>query len=152
MLAFLLLLVLSAADAKNCSKGKPCGNSCIARDKTCHTSSGSSSRPTPTPSPVPAPKPDPAPAVAAPAHVVLPYVVWYQQADGRLLLARSGTSPSQFVACYPLKTSCDVPPPGMTVSSTLHLESLPSTQHAALMYTASGFARACSVYSCERAS
>ena len=25
-----------AATAPHCSKGKPCGNSCIAKDKVCH--------------------------------------------------------------------------------------------------------------------
>ncbi|XCN72004.1 MAG: thermonuclease family protein [Candidatus Electrothrix aestuarii] len=39
----LFFLVASNVHAKNCKKGKPCGNSCIARSKTCHKGSGSSS-------------------------------------------------------------------------------------------------------------
>ena len=36
VLALLLSLVPIVADAqRNCVKGKPCGNTCIARDKTC---------------------------------------------------------------------------------------------------------------------
>lgn len=40
------LLLVPDAEAKNCKKGKPCGNSCIAVSKTCHgggSSSGSRS-------------------------------------------------------------------------------------------------------------
>ena len=32
--------VVAAACCKICRAGKPCGNTCIARDKTCHTSGG----------------------------------------------------------------------------------------------------------------
>lgn len=41
-----LLFGLGAADVqaqKNCTKGKPCGNSCIARSKTCHVGAGAAS-------------------------------------------------------------------------------------------------------------
>jgi micrococcal nuclease len=31
----------ASADAQRCSKGKPCGNTCIARNKTCHVGQGS---------------------------------------------------------------------------------------------------------------
>ncbi|MBK1625207.1 hypothetical protein CKO32_16735 [Afifella marina DSM 2698] len=34
------LPVQPAACCKHCSKGKPCGNSCIARNKTCHKGPG----------------------------------------------------------------------------------------------------------------
>lgn len=37
-----------AACCKVCTKGKPCGNSCIARDRTCHQPPGCACRqPTP---------------------------------------------------------------------------------------------------------
>jgi endonuclease YncB( thermonuclease family) len=37
LLIFVLLFITADyADAKNCKKGKPCGNTCIARDKECH--------------------------------------------------------------------------------------------------------------------
>jgi hypothetical protein len=32
---FALVMVFSTAEAKNCSKGKACGNSCIAKDAVC---------------------------------------------------------------------------------------------------------------------
>lgn len=32
--------MLEAACCKHCSKGKACGDSCIARDKTCHQGAG----------------------------------------------------------------------------------------------------------------
>lgn len=35
VLLALLLPIASAEGQRNCSKGKPCGNTCIARDKTC---------------------------------------------------------------------------------------------------------------------
>ena len=34
------LLAFASAEAQNCSKGKPCGNSCIARDKVCRVGRG----------------------------------------------------------------------------------------------------------------
>jgi hypothetical protein len=37
-LALLLMLSSSVALARTCKHGKPCGNSCIAKDKTCHSS------------------------------------------------------------------------------------------------------------------
>lgn len=53
---FLALLVVMAAPVlaqKNCKKGKPCGNSCIAQDKVCHKATASSPTPTKAPPPVP---------------------------------------------------------------------------------------------------
>ena len=38
-----LLLAAPAKAQKNCTKGKPCGNTCIARDKVCRVGSGSAS-------------------------------------------------------------------------------------------------------------
>lgn len=35
-IALIMVLAASIADAKNCKKGKPCGNTCIAKDKICH--------------------------------------------------------------------------------------------------------------------
>lgn len=37
---FLLLAVSRQVEAQNCSKGKPCGNSCIAREKVCRVGQG----------------------------------------------------------------------------------------------------------------
>ncbi|MGP9803055.1 SH3 domain-containing protein [Rheinheimera sp. NSM] len=37
-----LLLFSSTVEAKNCKKGKPCGNSCIAKDKVCRIGTYSS--------------------------------------------------------------------------------------------------------------
>ena len=42
-LAFAIIAVLittATAEAQNCKKGKPCGNTCIARSKTCHVGEG----------------------------------------------------------------------------------------------------------------
>ncbi len=52
LFTFLSLLVVSNADAhKNCRKGTPCGNTCIAANKVCHI--GTPSTP-PTTATVPA--------------------------------------------------------------------------------------------------
>ena len=40
VLALLTWLPSDAAAQKNCVKGKPCGNTCISRDKTCRVGSG----------------------------------------------------------------------------------------------------------------
>lgn len=46
ILLFLLALVAGPADAqKNCTKGIPCGNTCIASNKTCRIGAGSSKAP-----------------------------------------------------------------------------------------------------------
>lgn len=45
----LLLTLQSNVLAKNCTTGKPCGNSCISQDKVCHIGE----TPTPTPTAVP---------------------------------------------------------------------------------------------------
>ena len=58
-LAGLLFLIVggwpAAAEAqRNCTKGKPCGNSCISRDKVCRLNGGQAiplSRPAPAPGP-----------------------------------------------------------------------------------------------------
>jgi hypothetical protein len=36
----LLVGVSAALEAQVCRRGKPCGNTCIARDKTCHVGPG----------------------------------------------------------------------------------------------------------------
>lgn len=36
LLTFLVVFVLACATGPNCKKGKPCGNTCIAKSKTCH--------------------------------------------------------------------------------------------------------------------
>lgn len=41
MLLTLGSLAVPAEAQKNCVKGKPCGNTCIARDKVCHVGAGS---------------------------------------------------------------------------------------------------------------
>lgn len=56
LLGFILLPDLAIAQ-KNCTKGKPCGNSCIARNKTCRIGTGSARS---------------APTVAAPRRAVTP--------------------------------------------------------------------------------
>lgn len=46
--SFILVIILAtmnAAYAKNCKKGKPCGNTCIAWNKKCHVGSGDYSSP-----------------------------------------------------------------------------------------------------------
>lgn len=47
ILGALITLSLFAidAEARNCKKGKPCGNSCIAMNRTCHIGSGTYSAP-----------------------------------------------------------------------------------------------------------
>lgn len=57
-LTLLLLSLLVCATTplvaqKNCKKGKPCGNTCIARDKVCHKDTPGSPAPTNAPPPVP---------------------------------------------------------------------------------------------------
>jgi hypothetical protein len=49
LLVALVLGVLGqrAEAQRNCVKGKPCGNSCIARDKVCHMGSGAAPAPRP---------------------------------------------------------------------------------------------------------
>lgn len=56
--------------AATCVKGKPCGNSCININYTCHITSPSPS-PVPPPAPVPAPTPQPTPA-PTPAPTIAP--------------------------------------------------------------------------------
>ena len=36
MIVFALAMPRTADAKPNCVKGKPCGNSCIAKDKVCH--------------------------------------------------------------------------------------------------------------------
>jgi LysM repeat protein len=45
----LLLLMGNTADAKNCKRGQPCGNTCISWSKTCHVGRSSYSPPTAPP-------------------------------------------------------------------------------------------------------
>lgn len=49
----LMLLIAGPLEAqRNCRTGKPCGNTCIARDKVCRVGTGSTrSEPTPAPPP-----------------------------------------------------------------------------------------------------
>ena len=46
--ALVACLGAQTAEAKNCRKGKPCGNACIAAWKTCHVGGGSGYRSSPT--------------------------------------------------------------------------------------------------------
>lgn len=71
--SLLFLPLLEAAAQRNCTRGKPCGNTCIAQDRTCRVGTPSSTptspparRPAPAAPPV-APPVAPAPTVAAPA-------------------------------------------------------------------------------------
>lgn len=63
--AAVVVLTLSwpnvAEAQRNCSKGKPCGNSCISRDKVCRIGASSST---------PAPAADPSPRAAATAQTL----------------------------------------------------------------------------------
>jgi len=52
LLAALLLFAATAQAQRNCVRGKPCGNTCIAVNKTCRISS-----PAPRPAPAPAARP-----------------------------------------------------------------------------------------------
>ncbi len=66
-----LLLATPPVDAqKNCVKGKPCGNACIARNKTCRIETP---RRTPSPRPTATPAADPA-SEAAPARTAVRWV------------------------------------------------------------------------------
>jgi hypothetical protein len=49
ILITLAVLPIPAEAQKNCVKGKPCGNTCIARDKVCHVGSGSARPAAPQP-------------------------------------------------------------------------------------------------------
>lgn len=48
-LVALIVAIPTFASAQNCTKGIRCGNTCIATNKTCHISAGSSSSSTVTP-------------------------------------------------------------------------------------------------------
>ena len=43
LIIFCLMLLAPRAQAKNCLKGKPCGNSCISMNDVCHVGAGSAS-------------------------------------------------------------------------------------------------------------
>jgi hypothetical protein len=58
IIMFAFVLMNSTAEARNCKKGKPCGNSCIAKADVCHKDAGTATA---------APAVAPAPAAAAPA-------------------------------------------------------------------------------------
>ena len=64
-MAWFLVFILSASDAeaKNCRKGIPCGNTCISANKRCHSGQSQARQRTPrqeTTQPAP-PPPQPAP-------------------------------------------------------------------------------------------
>lgn len=65
----IILLALNLAEAKNCRKGIPCGNTCISASKRCHSGSASPRSQTRTPprQVQDAAKPPPAAAPAKPA-------------------------------------------------------------------------------------
>jgi hypothetical protein len=56
------LCFVSTAEARNCKKGKPCGNSCIAKNDVCHKTETSSMSEAPASAPAAA---APAPMTAA---------------------------------------------------------------------------------------
>lgn len=68
----IVLLALNLAEAKNCRKGIPCGNTCISASKRCHSGSTSprSQARTPPRQVQDAAKPPPAAAPAKPAPAV----------------------------------------------------------------------------------
>lgn len=82
ILLFLCISVVSfsaQAEAKNCKKGKPCGDACIPVDHECHVGSGGGSW-QPTPAPTPAKKtatkkPSAAKKAAVDAGQPVPYIV-----------------------------------------------------------------------------
>jgi len=64
--ALLLLVPASAALAqKNCKKGIPCGNTCIAANKTCRVGTPAASKPAQAPPAAKAPATTAAPTVAS---------------------------------------------------------------------------------------
>lgn len=69
-----LLIMLGPADVdaqRNCKTGKPCGNTCISKDKVCHV--GTTSQPPPAPATLVAPAPTPAvPGVTVLGHAGIP--------------------------------------------------------------------------------
>jgi hypothetical protein len=71
-----LALPLREAEAqRNCSRGKPCGNTCIAQNRTCHVGTPTE-RPTPPPPArsTPAAAPPPRPTAPAPAAATVPTI------------------------------------------------------------------------------
>jgi hypothetical protein len=70
----LWMLMGVAVGAPNCTKGKPCGNTCIAMDKTCHTGIGSY-RPVPSSSYRPLPTAAPPPPVPTLVRDLAPLVI-----------------------------------------------------------------------------
>jgi hypothetical protein len=65
-----LTIGYSAADARNCKKGKPCGNSCIAQNDVCHKEQTTSTMAAPEAKQTQAPAA--APAAPAPAAAAAP--------------------------------------------------------------------------------
>ena len=68
----LTLSVIGTAEARNCKKGKPCGNSCIAVNDVCHKSTVGTSADTPASDPIrqvaPASATDRAQSLSAPTQ------------------------------------------------------------------------------------
>lgn len=144
-----LLLLAPSADAKNCSKGKPCGDSCIAQTDTCHKT-------TPAPTPAPVAAPAPSPVVSSPTTTTVKpyqpqYVMWYKQASGQILLAQVGISPALTVSCWVSSSSKTLPLSGMVVTSSARLDNLPSSQHADLVFKIGAVFKSTSVYACQLA-
>lgn len=65
ILLALLLPIATADGQRNCTKGKPCGNTCIARNKTCRVG-------TPSSAPSTGATPSPSAPSSSPARTVMP--------------------------------------------------------------------------------
>jgi micrococcal nuclease len=74
----------ASASAQRCSKGKPCGNTCIARNKTCHVGQGSAvwapdaDRAAPTPDRETPPEASP-PRPAVPGRAITKAYCWVER-------------------------------------------------------------------------
>lgn len=67
-IVLIIIALPIAAEAQVCVRGKPCGNTCIARDRTCRVGPGTARSGGGAPAPAaPAPTSTPAPAAPAPA-------------------------------------------------------------------------------------
>lgn len=113
MWLIVMALVLNA-DAANCKKGKPCGDSCIAVDKTCHVGRSSGSSTTTRKAASSTSKADTKTSSTPTGPVDLMYEVTESSA-GRLVLRSTDTDIA--VACRPLE-GCAVPATGVRVFAT----------------------------------
>jgi hypothetical protein len=143
---FYLLTLIHDADAKNCKKGQPCGASCIAWSKTCH--SGSSSRSSSHAPPVRPvyPPAEPVPSMLVPFSVAVPPTYVVRRADRQGVVLADGEN---VFNCLPVLALCVVPPVGAEVVSNREIVAAGGTMSApVLTFVVGDVAQSCTVARC----